>query len=221
MILVIEDDETIRNSLALSLKAAALGETLAAANGDDGLTLARTRLPSLAILGHAPPLLDAMEICREIRRDAATRTMHVLIIADFCEEREILKGFDAGADDCVLKPFSMPVLIARIRAILRRCNDGENDGLRLDGLAIDESAHSATLNGEPLSLTPTEYGILCHLLRRQGRVWSRSQIIEAVNGYDSDVTERSVDVQLVGLRRKLGAWSSHIESVRSVGYKIS
>lgn len=220
MIAIIEDDEATRTTLGTALKAAGFGDVVFASRGDEGLAMVRAHVPSLVILDLVLPGLQGLDVCREIRRNDATRAIPIIILTALSDERDMLKGFEMGADDYVTKPFSTAVLIARIRAVLRRVVASERDVVALDGLVVDDSAHTATLNGGALPLTPTEYSILLHLLRRQGRVWTRSQIIEAVHGYESNVTERSVDVQIVGLRRKLGSWAAHIESVRSVGYRM-
>ena len=221
MIAVITENEALSAQLGTAFKAAGWGDFLVASRSDEGLAIVRTRLPSLVIIDTGLQGASGFDVCREMRKCEATRAIPVVMISAPCDERDILKGFDAGADDFVSRPFSTQILMARIRAILRRCETTERECVTLDGLVLDNTAHSASLDGQPLSLTPTEYGILHHLLRRQGRVWTRSQIIEAVQGYESTVTERSVDVQIVGLRRKLGVWATHIESVRSVGYKIA
>ena len=131
-----------------------------------------------------------------------------------------MRGLDLGADDYVTKPFSRSVLLARIHAVLRR-QDPLSGGRTLDGLALDEADFAARLNGETLSLTRTEFHILALLVSRPGRVYTRQQIIDATQSEEKAVTERTVDVQIVGLRRKLGDWAvAHIETIRGVGYRV-
>ena len=135
------------------------------------------------------------------------------------EDEDVVRGLELGADDYVTKPFSREVLLARINAVLRR-NDPLAAGRDLDGLRIDSRAGSASLNGELLTLTRGEFRLVALLASRPGRVYTRSQIIDAVQDEEKSVTERTVDVQLVGLRKKLGAWASHIETIRGVGYRV-
>ena len=130
-----------------------------------------------------------------------------------------MRGLELGADDYVTKPFSREVLLARIHAVLRR-NDPLAAGRDLDGLRIDTRAGSASLNGELLTLTRGEFRLIALLASRPGRVYTRSQIIDAMQDEEKSVTERTVDVQLVGLRKKLGDWASHIETIRGVGYRV-
>ena len=136
------------------------------------------------------------------------------------EEQDVVRGLEDGADDYVTKPFSRAVLLARIRAVLRR-QDPLSGGRTLDGLALDEADFAARLNGETLSLTRTEFHILALLISRPGRVYTRQQIIDATQSEEKAVTERTVDVQLVGLRKKLGDWAAaHVETIRGVGYRV-
>ncbi len=221
MILAIEDDETARATLEPALKTAGFADVAFARDGNEGLALAHSGLPALVIIDIVADDPSAPDICCELRKDKATHSIPVIIISALDGERDVLKGFEAGADDYVARPFSAQVLAARVRAILRRCGNAASAVADMDGLALDDSAHTATLDGTKLALTPTEYDILHLLTKRRGRVWTRQQIIDAVRGCESEVTQRSVDVQLVGLRRKLGRWASHVESVRSIGYRIA
>lgn len=221
MIAVIEDDDAIKSAIASALRIAGLEPVVCASRGTLGLELIQTKLPDLAIVGSTLAGISGFDICRELRRIDSTQSIPVILLTPQNNESDMLKAFELGADDCLAKPFSCAILVARVRAILRRCNHlPPCSRLIIDGLALNDSAHSVTLDNSDISLTPTEYGILRHLMSHPGRVYSRSQIIEAVQGDASEVTERSVDVQLVGLRKKLGAWSSHIESVRSIGYRL-
>ncbi|MBR4353847.1 MAG: response regulator transcription factor [Kiritimatiellae bacterium] len=217
-ILVVEDDSSIRTVLGLALKSAGYPEVEFAVTGNEALSKALSNPPRLVLLDLMLPGMGGIETCRELRLHMATRETPIIMLTALADERDIVKGFEAGADDYVTKPFQPSVLMARIKALLRRSGDVAWSGL--DGLVLDESGHVARLDGAELSLTPTEYGILRLMLRHPGMVYTRAQIIEAVQGCDKAVTDRTVDVQLVGLRRKLGAWSDHIEAVRGVGYRL-
>ena len=159
-------------------------------------------------------------MCRRIRETPALADTRIIMLTALGDEQNIVRGLEDGADDYVAKPFSRPVLLARIRAVLRR-QDPLSGGRTLDGLALDEADFAARLNGETLSLTRTEFHVLALLVSRPGRVYTRQQIIDATQGEEKSVTERTVDVQLVGLRRKLGDWAAaHIETIRGVGYRV-
>ena len=134
------------------------------------------------------------------------------------EERDVVAGLDAGANDYVTKPFSKAILLARIRAFLRTAGQ-EAGPLALDGLVFDEAAHAVALNGAPLDLTLSEYRILELLVRNVHRVFTRAHIIDRISDGQKCVTDRTVDVLLVGLRRKLGAWADHVKTIRGVGYR--
>ncbi len=219
-ILVIEDDSTIRCILEMALRAAGYEHVATAARGDEGLEAARKMRPNLVLLDLMLPGLDGLTICRRIRETPALADTRIVMLTAKSEEHDIVQGLELGADDYVTKPFSREVLLARIRAVLRR-QDPLAAGRAIDGLSMVEADFSATLNGETLSLTRTEYRILALLATRPGRVYTRQQIIDATQSEEKAVTERTVDVQLVGLRRKLGEWATaHIETIRGVGYRV-
>ena len=220
-ILVVEDDSSIRTVVGLALKAAGFTEVRFAGAGDEGLESAEADPPRLVLLDLMLPGLPGLEVCRRLRANPSTCKIPIVMLTALDDERDIVKGLSAGADDYVTKPFSPSVLVARIKAVLRRSDGQATEKLTLGPLTIDPGSHSATLDGAEIQLTPTEYGILQLLASHPGRVYTRAQIIDSVQGCGKVVTERAVDVQLVGLRRKLGAWAEHIESVRSVGYRLN
>jgi two-component system phosphate regulon response regulator PhoB len=174
----------------------------------------------LILLDLMLPGLDGIAICRQLRTNPKTASISVVMLTARASERDIVAGLDAGANDYVTKPFSKEILLARIRASLRKDAMSTIERLTLDGLLVDEETHRVTLNDATLKLTLTEYRILELLLRNPGRVFGRSQIIDRISGGEKIVTERTVDVQMFGLRRKLGAWSRHIETIRGVGYRL-
>ncbi len=222
MILVIEDDAAIQTVLRVALRGAGFDDVRAAARGDEGLRKARAERPDLVLLDLMLPGMDGLAVCRAIRADPDIARTPVVMLTAKGEERDIVKGLELGADDYVTKPFSPSVLVARLKAVLRRGGSAAAGArTELDGLVLDAAAHRVTLDGAAVTLTPSEYGVLALLLAHAGRVYTRGQIIDAVRGDDKAVTDRTVDVQLVGLRRKLGDWARHIEAVRGVGYRLS
>ncbi len=219
-ILVVEDDPTIRCILEMALRASGYTHVTCTARGDEGLETARRMRPDLVLLDLMLPGLDGFTVCRRIRETPALSETRIIILTARSEEQDIVRGLELGADDYVTKPFSREVLLARIRAVLRR-QDPLAGGRTLDGLALDEADFAARLDGEMLSLTRTEFSILSLLASRPGRVYTRQQIIDATQSEEKSVTERTVDVQIVGLRRKLKEWAAaHIETIRGIGYRV-
>ena len=219
-ILIVEDDSTIRCILEMALRAAGYEHVTSAARGDEGLEAARKLRPDLLLLDLMLPGLDGLSVCRRIRETPALAETRIIMLTARSEEQDIVRGLEIGADDYVTKPFSREVLLARIRAVLRR-QDALAAGRSLDGLSLNEADFAARLYDETLSLTRTEFRILSLLASRPGRVYTRQQIIDATQSEEKAVTERTVDVQIVGLRRKLGDWAAaHIETIRGVGYRV-
>ena len=218
-ILIVEDDPSIRRVIALALKSAGY-ETVEADTGNGGLDAARTCRPSLVLLDIMLPGMDGISVCRALRADSGTKALPVIMLTAKGEERDIVAGLDAGANDYVTKPFSKEVLLARIRAALRRDAEAAASAIGLDGLKIDGAAHQVFLSDEELKLTLSEYKILELLMRNRGQVFERSHIIDRISDGEKIVTDRTIDVQIVGLRRKLGDWARHIETIRGVGYRL-
>lgn len=220
-ILIIEDDRAIRSVISVVLKGAGYSIVKEAETGDDGLRIARELKPSLVLLDIMLPGIDGFSVCRRIRENPETASIPVIMLTARSEEEDIVRGLEAGADDYVTKPFSRQVLLARIRAVLRRPESRKPAAAEdFDGLTVNAEAHSVTLKGKPLDLTVSEYRVLTLLLSRPERVYTRTQIIDLTQDPDKAVTDRAVDVQIVGLRRKLGSWAKHIETIRGVGYRF-
>ena len=219
-ILIVEDDATIRMILQMLLKGAGFTHVRAATRGDEGLEAIRREQSQLVLLDLMLPGLDGLTVCRRVREDSTLADVRILMLTAKSEDDDVVRGLELGADDYVTKPFSREVLLARIHAVLRR-NDPLAAGRDLDGLRVDTRAGSATLNGTMLTLTRGEFRLLALLASRPGRVFTRTQIIDAVQDEEKSVTERTVDVQLVGLRKKLGDWAAHIETIRGVGYRVN
>lgn len=218
-ILIVEDDSTIRTILQMMLRNAGFTHVKCTARGDEGLEAIRRDRPQLVLLDLMLPGLDGLSVCGRVRADPELADVRIIMLTARSEDGDVVRGLERGADDYVTKPFSREVLLARIHAVLRR-NDPMAAGRALDGLVVDERGSAALLNGDVLSLTRGEFRLLALLVSRPGRVYTRSQIIAAIQDEEKSVTERTVDVQLVGLRKKLGAWAAHIETIRGVGYRV-
>ena len=220
-LLIIEDDEDIRELLVYNLEkngyAAQAVET-----GEDGLASASRHNPDLILLDLMLPGMDGLSVCRQLKGNKATRDIPIIIVSAKGEEADIITGLELGADDYLAKPFSPNILLSRVRAVLRRIGLALPDKsaiLKVHDLVIDPKKFKATLAGEPLDLTASEFRILYYLASHQGWVFTRYQIMDAIRGEGYVVTERAIDVQIAGLRKKLGDHSDYIETVRGVGYR--
>jgi len=221
-ILVVDDEEDILELLKFNLSREGY-QVLCAVSGEQALRLVRSENPDLIMLDLMLPGIDGLEVTRRLKNDPDTKNLPIVMLTAKGEEADIVTGLELGADDYITKPFSPRVLIARIRAVLRRRIKGQTEEasvLRIHDLEIDPGRHEVLVNEEPVQLTFTEFGILNYLARRPGWVFTRFQIVEAVRGEDYPVTDRSVDVQIVGLRKKLGPAGKYIETVRGVGYRF-
>ncbi len=206
-IAVVEDDPTIRALLEMALAGAGYKSVVSYDRGDSAAAAIAADPPDLVLLDLMLPGLDGLSIARRIRRDAALAATRIIMITARTQPEDIVRGLEAGADDYVAKPFDRKVLLARVKAVLRR-GPPATEGMDFDGLRIDEQARAATLDGCPVDLTPGEFALLVRLVAHRGRVFARPP------------DERSVDVQVANLRRKLGAWGERIETIRGVGYRV-
>lgn len=220
-IVIIEDDPGIRTVLRLALKGAGFTDVIAEERGDNGLEIVLRERPALVILDLMLPGMDGLAVCREIRRTPAVAATPIVMLSAKSTEEDIVRGLELGADDYVTKPFSKAVLIARVRAALRRPASTRGSAIAVSGLVLDEATRSATIGADPLVLTRSEFDLLKTLVSHPGRVYSRSMILDAIQNEDKDVTDRTVDTLMVGLRRKLGAWAAHVETIRGVGYRLT
>jgi len=222
-ILVVDDEEDILELVRHHLKREGY-EVQCAATGEKALQLARRESFDLIILDLMLPGMDGREVTRMLRTDPRTRHMPILMLTAKGEESDVVTGLELGADDYLTKPFSPRILVARSRAVLRRAimePADENAIIEVQGITIHPGRRSVTIQGAPVNLTYTEFQVLCVLARRPGWVFTRSQIVDLVRGDDYPVTDRSVDVQIVGLRKKLGKLGALIETVRGVGYRFA
>ena len=221
-ILVVDDEEDILELLRFNLSREGC-QVFCALSGEEALRLVRTEIPDLVVLDLMLPGIDGLEVTRRLKSDPNTKHLPIVMLTAKGEEADIVTGLELGADDYVTKPFSPRILVARVRAVLRRKvkeAPEETSVIRIHDLIIDPRRHEVLVNGEPVVLTFTEFGILNYMARRPGWVFTRFQIVDAVKGEDYPVTDRSVDVQIVGLRKKLGPAGNYIETVRGVGYRF-
>jgi len=221
-ILVVDDEEDILELLDYNLSKDGF-RVVRAATGEKALELAKSERPDLIVLDLMLPGVDGLDVCKLIRAERSTSSIPIVMLTAKGGEADIVLGLELGADDYVTKPFSPRVLTARIRSALRRRQSAAPDEgapVRIGGIEIDTGRHEVIVDGKPVKLTFTEYEILSFLAKRPGWVFTRYQIVEAVRGEEYAVTDRSVDVQIVGLRKKLGKHGDRIETVRGVGYRF-
>ena len=221
-ILVVDDEEDILELVSYNLSRNGYQVTTVA-TGEEAIPKTRAETPELLLLDLMLPGLDGLEVCRILKNDEKTAHIPILMLTAKGEEADIVTGLELGADDYVTKPFSPRILLARIRALLRRkAKDTADDSemLKRHDLVIHPGRHEVLVRGKPVELTHTELRLLHFLARRPGWVFTRNQIIDEVHGEDYAVTDRSVDVFIAGLRKKLGECGKYIETVRGVGYRF-
>jgi two-component system, OmpR family, alkaline phosphatase synthesis response regulator PhoP len=221
-ILVVDDEEDILELITFNLAREGY-RVFTADNGEKALKIATSEMPEMIILDLMLPGIDGLEVSRILKSRANTKAIPIIMLSAKGDESDIISGLELGADDYVTKPFSPKILIARIRAVLRRKSDEiseENAILYIHPFRIDPQRREVTIDKNPVELTFTEFQVLYFLAKRPGWVFTRSQIVDAVKGDNYAVTDRSVDVQIVGLRKKLGDAGKFIETVRSVGYRF-
>jgi two-component system, OmpR family, phosphate regulon response regulator PhoB len=219
-ILIVEDEEPLRVLLRYNLEAEGFNVT-ATARGDEVETMVAERKPELILLDWMLPGLSGIEICRRLRSREDTRDIPVIMLTARGEETERIRGLATGADDYVVKPFSVPELIARVRSILRRANpEAVAERLEAGDIALDRATRRVMRGGRDLNLSPTEFRLLEHLMRHPGRVFTRDQLLNAVWGHDIYVDDRTVDVHIGRLRKSLnrGRARDPIRTVRGTGY---
>lgn len=221
-ILIVEDDEAIQELEAYNLSKERFRVTRVA-TGEDALRKLQTETFNLVLLDLMLPGVDGLEVCRSIRRNPATEMLPIMMVTAKGEESDIVSGLELGADDYMVKPFSPKVLVARVKALLRRkkknATTPSGQPVEIHGIAIHPGRHEVLVHGRGVDLTNMEFRVLQFLVERPGWVFTRYQIVEAVRGENYPVTDRSVDVLIVGLRKKLGKAGDAIETVRGVGYR--
>ena len=222
-ILVVEDEEDILELVRYNLSREGY-QVVCVTSGEETLKIAGSESLDLIVLDLMLPGIDGLEVAKRLKNDSKTRDIPIIMLTAKGEEADIVTGLELGADDYITKPFSPRILIARIRAILRRKTTktriDDTSVIQIHELLIHPGRRRVSIKGEPIELTYTEFQVLYYLARRPGWVFTRSQIVDAVRGDDYPVTDRSVDVQIVGLRKKLGSCGKYIETVRGVGYRF-
>jgi two-component system phosphate regulon response regulator PhoB len=221
-ILIIEDDRSLADVLAYNLRQEGY-EVHMAYDGMDGLTQAQTRTPDIIILDLMLPVMDGKEVCRRIRSDPQMRDVMILMLTAKADESDQLVGFSLGADDYVTKPYSVKVLIERIKALDRRrriSQDADQDVVCLAGITVDRRRHQVKVEDRPLQVTRSEFRLLDTLIRQPGRAFRRSELISSALGDDAIVLERTIDVHIRAVRKKLADRSDVVETVRGVGYRF-
>jgi two-component system alkaline phosphatase synthesis response regulator PhoP len=221
-ILIVEDEKDIQELVHYNLTKEGYQVTLAD-SGEEGLKAVQSQKLDLVILDLMLPGVDGLEVCRQMKNNPATADIPIIMLTARGEESDIVAGLELGADDYATKPFSLKVLVTRVHAVLRRSKKDtpdDEDVLRFPELVIHSGRREVRVNDKTVALTFTEFGILKYLAHRPGWVFTRCQIVDAVRGDDYSVTERSVDFQIVGLRKKLMEAAVRIETVRGVGYRF-
>lgn len=220
-IVLIEDDPGIRTVIRLALKGAGFTSICETGNGTDGLALVQREKPVLVILDLMLPGMDGLAVCSAIRRNPSVSGTPIVMLTARTAEEDVVRGLELGADDYITKPFSNAILVARVKAALRRTAPPTGPVRALGSLVLDETTRTASVDGVMLSLTRSEFDLLDILSAHPGRVYTRQQIIARIQREEKDVTDRTVDTLMVGLRRKLGEWAGHVETIRGIGYRIT
>jgi two-component system phosphate regulon response regulator PhoB len=220
-ILVVDDEEDILELVEYNLTREGY-KVYRAASGEEAFSIARSRQPDLILLDLMLPGVDGLTVCRQIKSDRKTEQIPVIMLTAKTEEADIVAGLELGADDYITKPFSPRVLVARVRAVLRKKTAQVKDEslVKIHEIVLDPARHEVLVIDKPVALTFSEFRILQTLSQRPGFVYTRDQIIQAMHRGGYAVSDRTVDVQVAGLRKKLGPAGKYIETVRGVGYRI-
>ncbi len=227
-VLIVEDEDNIHELVGYNLVKEGFLVTHVT-SGEAALEVVNQKHFDLILLDLMLPGLDGLSVCQRLKTSPSTQAIPIIMLTAKNEEPDIVAGLNLGADDYITKPFSPKVLVARIRAVLRRAlpsqvakgvADGAGAVVEIHELLIDRGRHSVSVAGEPIELTATEFDLLNLLAGQPGWVFTRRQIIDSLHGVDSPTTDRAVDVQIVGLRRKLGSAGQYIDTVRGVGYRF-
>lgn len=221
-IFIVDDEENILDLVDYVLTKEGY-DVVRFSSGEDVLKKVRQKSPDLILLDLMLPGMDGLDVCKMLKRNPETEALPVIMLTARGDEADIITGLELGADDYIPKPFSTKVLLARIKAVLRRKTrktETTNEVVRIHGILIHPGRHEVLIDDKSVELTSTEFKLLHFLAQRAGWVFTRYQIVDALRGEDYPVTERAVDVQIVGLRKKLGEAGKYIETVRGVGYRF-
>lgn len=221
-ILIVEDEQDILELVRYNL-ARENYQVFCASSGEEALKIVASEPLELIILDLMLPGIDGLEVTRRLKNNPRTQNIFIVMLTAKESEADIVTGLELGADDYIAKPFSPRVLLARIKAVIRRTREVKPEDtavIQVHDLTIHPGRREVRVDKTPVDLTYTEFQVLYYLVRRPGWVFTRTQIVDAVRGDDYPVTDRSVDVQIVGLRKKLGSAGRYIETVRGVGYRF-
>jgi len=221
-ILVVDDEDDIRELIEYNLSKAGY-RIICVSSGEEAVQAVTAKAPDLVILDLMLPGMDGLDVCRQLKGDPAFRAIPIIMVSARGDEADVVSGLELGADDYLSKPFSPRVLLARVKSVLRRGKTPPADPqavLRVDGLMINPARREVAIDDSAVELTNTEFKLLHFLMKQPGIVFTRDQIVDGVHGDDYPVTDRSVDVQVVGLRKKLADYGQLIETVRGVGYRF-
>ncbi len=222
IVLVVDDEEDLVELVRYNLEQTGY-EVRTAFSGLEAVQAVAENPPNLIVLDLMMPGVDGLQVCKQIRASEKTSQIPILMLTAKGEDQDVVHGLESGADDYVTKPFSVNVLLARVSALLRRAERSmpeQDEALKIDRITLFPRKHEVRIDNKPVQMTAAEFKALHFLARRRGWVFTRQQIVEAVHGSDYVVTDRSVDVLMVGLRKRLGKCSSYVETVRGVGYRM-
>jgi two-component system alkaline phosphatase synthesis response regulator PhoP len=219
LVYIVEDDTSIRELETYALKNASF-EVMGFGEGKELMTALEKRIPDIILLDIMLPHEDGLTILKNIRSSAQYGNIPVIMVTAKTSEIDAVKGLDAGADDYITKPFGVMELVSRVKAILRRLERKEKKILKCNGIELDENRHAVLVDGQEVELTYKEYEILKHLMRNKGIVLTRDRLMEIVWGYNFEQGNRTVDVHIQSLRKKLGSAGEVIKTIRNVGYKV-
>ncbi len=222
-VLIVEDEEDIASILKINLEADGFNvETLS--NGNDVFQFVKSNHVDIILLDVMIPDKDGFEVCRELKANVETKSVPIIFLTAKTLEHNVISGLELGADDYITKPFSISVIISRIKAVLRRSSkqveSTDENKLKVGDITLDKIKMTVKTSDGKLSLNTTEFMLLKHLMDRPGWVFKRTQLMDACKGEDNFVTDRSIDVLIVSIRKKLGPHANLIETVRGVGYKF-
>lgn len=222
-VLIVDDEQDLAQLVEFNLRQAGI-ETAVAFTGAEALAIIGKRKPDLVLLDHMLPDVSGVEVCRTIRANPATQELVVVMLTAKGEEADRVRGFEAGADDYVVKPFSVRELVLRLKAILRRASPQPDVALEpvqsLGLLKLDPNTHRCSIEGAEVPLTLLEFRLLRFLMERQGLVQSREKLLEEVWGMSSELETRTIDTHVMRLRDKLGPARNYLETVRGIGYRL-
>lgn len=221
-ILIVDDEKDILELISYNLTRERY-RVITAMTGEQALENASMEKPDLILLDLMLPGIDGLDVCRRLKSDQLTRSIPIIMVTAKGEDADIVTGLELGADDYITKPFSPRILLARVRAVLRRDTKESSEEpvvMRASDLLINLTSREVLVGETRVQLSATEFNILHYLMKKPGWVFTRNQIINAIKGDDYPVTERSVDVQIVGLRKKLGSAGKYIQTVRGIGYRF-